>query len=188
MLVNVDCEWNLAIRRMWAYYEKCGCAVEVRNLGYGFYPHNKTSLINGEGYALVCVSNIFETNAHRVEVINCNSVYFGGVGSRDTAARLPAEIETTPPKYTDGETTAHGFITRGCIRNYFVECHDCFAKTANFGSEGKAESIVAWNTRAERTCEYVGDDISGGCSVCRGWLDPACAYCPNCGARVVEHD
>ena len=38
----------------------------------------------------------------------------------------------------------------------------------------------------ERTCEYIGDEISGGCSVCRGWLDPACAYCPSCGAKVVE--
>ena len=36
----------------------------------------------------------------------------------------------------------------------------------------------------ERTCEYLGDEISGGCSVCHGWLDPACAYCPSCGAKV----
>lgn len=40
----------------------------------------------------------------------------------------------------------------------------------------------------ERTCLYVGDEISGGCSECRGWLDPACAYCPSCGARVIEED
>lgn len=40
----------------------------------------------------------------------------------------------------------------------------------------------------ERTCHYVGDQISGGCSECRGWLDPACTYCPSCGARVVEGD
>lgn len=40
----------------------------------------------------------------------------------------------------------------------------------------------------ERTCEYVGDEISGGCSECRGWLDPACAYCPNCGAKVKGVD
>lgn len=41
---------------------------------------------------------------------------------------------------------------------------------------------------SERTCHYVGDQISGGCSECRGWLDPACSYCPTCGARVVEED
>ena len=39
---------------------------------------------------------------------------------------------------------------------------------------------------AVRTCEYIGDEISGGCSICRGWLDPACAYCPSCGAKVVD--
>ena len=39
-----------------------------------------------------------------------------------------------------------------------------------------------------RTCRYVGDEISGGCSECRGWLDPACSYCPGCGARVVSGD
>ena len=43
-----------------------------------------------------------------------------------------------------------------------------------------------WNRRAERTCRYIGDEISGGCSECRGWLDPACSYCPSCGARVVS--
>ena len=91
-----------------------------------------------------------------------------------------SELKLCP--FCGGEALLLGSYEHG----YFVECHDCFAKTANFGSEGKAESIVAWNTRAERTCEYVGDDISGGCSVCRGWLDPACAYCPNCGAKVVR--
>ena len=40
----------------------------------------------------------------------------------------------------------------------------------------------------ERTCHYVGDEISGGCSECRGWLDPACSYCPSCGARVVSDE
>lgn len=44
------------------------------------------------------------------------------------------------------------------------------------------------NRRAERTCHYVGDEVSGGCSECRGWLDPACSYCPSCGARVVSDD
>ena len=55
---------------------------------------------------------------------------------------------------------------------------------------GGGDVIHAWETdkvyTQERTCEYIGDEISGGCSVCRGWLDPDCAYCPSCGAKVVE--
>lgn len=37
----------------------------------------------------------------------------------------------------------------------------------------------------QRTCRYVGDEVSGGCSEFRGWLDPGCSYCPSCGAKVV---
>ncbi len=40
----------------------------------------------------------------------------------------------------------------------------------------------------ERTCRAVGDEISGGCSECRGWLDPECSYCPSCGARVLDEE
>lgn len=58
-----------------------------------------------------------------------------------------------------------------------IECINCRVLMDN--------SIAAWNTRAERTCEYIGDEISGGCSECRGWLDPGCAYCPSCGRKVV---
>lgn len=45
----------------------------------------------------------------------------GGVGSKDPDARLAPEVEATPPKYFPGEDTAHGFITRGCIR----KCYFC---------------------------------------------------------------
>lgn len=53
-------------------------------------------------------------------------------------------------------------------------------------SDSLKEAVAAWNRRFERTCRYVGDEVSGGCSECRGWLDPGCSYCPNCGAKVVE--
>ena len=67
---------------------------------------------------------------------------------------------------------------------FVVSCRSCGMKTAQYRTEDSA--IKRWNRRAERTCRYVGDEISGGCSECRGWLDPACSYCPNCGARVVS--
>lgn len=118
--MNVDCKWNLALRRMYAYYENCGIEVEMIDLGFGFYPHNKRQIIDGRKYDLVAVSNIFETNANRVDVYGCENVLRGGVGSGNNA-KLPPEIEATAPKYFDGEDTAHGFITRGCIRN----CYFC---------------------------------------------------------------
>ncbi len=102
--------------------------------------------------------------------------------------------ELKPCPFCGGEALLLGSYERG----YFVECNDCFAKTSNFGSEGKAESIVAWNTRAERTCKRV--DVDGysfrfECSTC-GYvtlvhncetrLDELPNYCPNCGAKVVD--
>lgn len=120
LLVNVDCKWNLALRRMFAYYEQRGARVEMVDLGFGFYPHSKRQTIDGRGYDLIAVSNIFETNAERVTVHGCDNVIRGGVGSKNDA-KLPPEIDATPPKYFDGEDTAHGFITRGCIRN----CYFC---------------------------------------------------------------
>lgn len=67
---------------------------------------------------------------------------------------------------------------------YAASCPYCGASGPMALSEG--EAVEAWNRHAERTCHYVGDEISGGCSECRGWLDPACSYCPSCGARVVS--
>lgn len=68
-----------------------------------------------------------------------------------------------------------------------VYCTRCGAETGYpAGSFPEAEAVAAWNRRFERTCRYVGDEASGGCSECRGWLDPGCSYCPSCGAKVVE--
>ena len=68
----------------------------------------------------------------------------------------------------------------------FVQCAECGTRYGDGYHATEAEAVAAWNTRAERTCEYIVDEISGGCSECRGWLDPACAYCPSCGAKVVS--
>ena len=74
-----------------------------------------------------------------------------------------------------GKSEASGRVRAVCV--------DCLASTDWLA--GTDEAAAAWNSRAERTCHYVGDEISGGCSECRGWLDPACSYCPSCGARVI---
>lgn len=116
LLVNVDSRWNMAIRRMFTYFTQQGHDVEMRDLGLRGYPHKRRVVLDGTGFDEVYVSNIFDINADRVEVINCDRVTFAGIGSRDPYRQLPAEIEATPPYYAPGEKISYGFITRGCIR------------------------------------------------------------------------
>lgn len=116
LLINADSRWNMAIRRMYAYFTQQGHEVEMRDLGLSGYPHKRTVKVDASSFDRVYVSNIFEQNAYRVEVTGCQAVEFGGVGSRAPERQLPAEIEATPPYYAPGEKTTYGFITRGCIR------------------------------------------------------------------------
>lgn len=121
LLVNVDCKWNLALRRLYAYHENKGDIVKMVDVGFGFYKHNKREIVDGRDFDIAYVSNIFESNAYNVEVFGCDDVRYGGIGSRNPDLKLPCEVELTRPKYFDGEDTAHGYITRGCIRN----CYFC---------------------------------------------------------------
>ena len=116
LLINVDSRWNMAIRRMYTYFTQQGHRVEMRDLRLSGYPHKRRVTVDASGFDQVYVSNIFEQNAHRVTVENCDQVTFGGIGSREPERQLPAEIEATPPYYADGEKTSYGFVTRGCIR------------------------------------------------------------------------
>ena len=116
LLVNVDSRWNMAIRRMYTYFAQQGHDVEMRDLKLSGYPHNRRVTIDAADYDRVYVSNIFEQNANRVSVCNCDFVVYGGIGSRDPNRQLPAEIEATPPYYAPDEKISYGFITRGCIR------------------------------------------------------------------------
>lgn len=116
LLVNVDSRFNLAIRRMYTYYQQ-DHEVEMIDLGFSGYPHKRTKTIDGSGYDKVLVSNIFDINRDRVEVINCEDVTFGGIGSRNPHLQLPPEIEATDPYYYPDEDCSYGFITRGCIRS-----------------------------------------------------------------------
>lgn len=117
LLINVDARWNLAIRRMYAYFTEHGHEVEHLDLGLSGYPHSRTVEVNAHGFSKVYVSNIFEQNMFRVKVTGCSDVEYGGIGSRNQSNRLPPEIEATPPYYAPNEKITYGFITRGCIRN-----------------------------------------------------------------------
>lgn len=90
--------------------------------------------------------------------------------------------ELLPCPFCGGEAYT---VERG-IYGWSIECDTPFCPCSFAAYRDKAEAIAAWNTRAERTCKYIGDDIDGCCSKCHGWLDPDCAYCPSCGAKVVE--
>ncbi len=115
LLVNVDSRWNMAIRKMYNYF-KTENEVEMIDLNFSGYPHKKVKVIDGAAYDKIFVSNIFDINKDRVEVINCNDVDFGGIGSKNPILQLPCEIEQTEPFYFPDEDTSYGFITRGCIR------------------------------------------------------------------------
>jgi hypothetical protein len=136
LLVNVDSRWNMAIRRMMTYYTKQGHEVEMRDLRLSGYPHNRKVRVNATGFDRVFVSNIFERNAYRVTVTGCDSVEYGGIGSRDPDRKLPIEIELTPPFYYPDEKTTYGFITRGCIRNCW------FCKVPKYEGKLKAYNAV----------------------------------------------
>lgn len=116
LLINVDNRWNMAIRRMYTYYTQQGHEVEMRDLGLSGYPHKRRVKIDAADFDEVFVSNIFNNNSDRVEIVNCSKVVFGGIGSRDPERQLPPEIEATPPYYAPGEKYTYGFNTRGCIR------------------------------------------------------------------------
>lgn len=135
LLVNVDSRWNMAIRKMYNYF-RSDYEVEMRDLGLSGYPHNKRVTIDAADFDRVYVSNIFDNNADRVEVINCDDVVFGGIGSRDPHRQLPPEIESTAPYYFPEESTSYGFITRGCIRNCW------FCKVPKYEGKLKAYNSV----------------------------------------------
>jgi len=75
---------------------------------------------------------------------------------------------------------------------FFVWCsnYDCECKPQTRDYQTEAEAIVAWNTRAERTCHMEmaeGCQNWNSCSVCDAdyYTDQKINYCPNCGAKVI---
>ena len=115
LLINVDSRWNMAIRKMYNFF-RAEHDVEMRDLHFSGYPHKRRAVIDAAGFDQVYVSNIFDNNSDRVDVVNCSDVIYGGIGSRDPHRQLPPEIESTTPYYFPEEEVSYGFITRGCIR------------------------------------------------------------------------
>jgi len=120
LLVNIDSKFNMAMRRMYNYF-KNNNEICMINLKFDGYPSKKYQVIDGAGYDRVYVSNIFDVNMNKYNVINCDDVVIGGIGSINPSLKLPQEIEKTDPFYYEDEDTSQGFITRGCIRN----CYFC---------------------------------------------------------------
>ena len=125
LLINVDCDFNLAIRKMYTYYTNMGHSVKMIDLHLKGYPHKKVVPINAKKFNMVCVSNIFEINADKVHISNCENVFYGGIGSRNSKATLPDEIDECEPFYYPEEDMSWGFITRGCVN----KCYFCKVPT-----------------------------------------------------------
>ena len=73
-----------------------------------------------------------------------------------------------------------------------VWCRNCGAESNEFDTE--AEAIEAWNTRAERTCRNVADQVVlFECSECGAKTVDAVGnytqeYCAACGRKVQDAD
>ena len=102
LLINADCEFNLAIRKMYTYYTNRGDVVAMQDLHLPGYPHKRIVTIDGSFYDMVAISNVFEVNADKVIVEGCNTVLYGGIGSRNSLAQLPLEIEECRRGYVLG--------------------------------------------------------------------------------------
>jgi len=125
LLVDVDSKIpNLALMKISNYYRNKGLDIELRKLGYQYYPGNKKkTTIDGSNYDAIFISVIFTTNKDVFEVINNKNVYIGGTGHKITK-KLPMEIDNEECDYSiyPDNNMSYGFITRGCIRN----CPFCF--------------------------------------------------------------
>ncbi len=139
LLVNVDSKFNLAIRRMYNYFRE-NHEVTMKDLKLDGYPDRKKLIVDASGFDKVYSSNIFEINQNRFEIINCNNIEYGGIGSINPYLKLPIEIENTEPFYYPEEDTSYGFLTRGCPNKCW------FCKVPKFEGELKAynslESVI----------------------------------------------
>lgn len=143
LLVDVDSKIpNIALMKISSYYKSQEYNVELKVLNFTYYPQAKNQvIIDAFEYDKVFVSVIFKTNKNVVRVINCNDVYYGGVGTSLTTC-LPQEIDVCQKDYSiyPDNDCSYGFITRGCVRN----CYFCVVpkKEGNIRKVNDVNNIV----------------------------------------------
>ena len=103
LLVDVDSRYpNIALMKLCGFYKNQGYIVEFRKLRYDFFnqrPKQKhVTTINGKGFEKVFISMIFTSNRHKIFVINCFDVEYGGTGY-EIEKKLPQEIDDFQEDY-----------------------------------------------------------------------------------------
>ena len=100
--------------------------------------------------------------------------------------------ELKPCPFCGGEANPYNYV-----KKYLIECDYCkeYGHGAYVVARTEAEAIEAWNTRAERTCHVIGEEyddlleyssVEFSCGHYAIGLPSYFAYCPKCGAKVVE--
>lgn len=162
LLVNVDSKWNTAIRKYYTYFSnQPNTEVDMIDLGFAAYPHKKTKTIGAMTYDEVYVSNIFERNAYNVEIVGCNNVTYGGIGSKNPKLQLPKEVDKCIP-YFDAEKDNGVFwtyLTRGCVRSCW------FCKVGKYEGQFRVctdiDSVLSSIPEGVKTIQFLDNNILG---------------------------
>lgn len=126
LLVGVDFqEVNIALGKLSTYHKNLGNNVTLKHLGFDGYPKKKIVKVDATDYDLVYVSQLFDTNTGKYEILNCEDVIIGGVGSPFIDRKLPEEVEHLEVDYSLFDTDCSvGYLTKECIRKcYFCKVH-----------------------------------------------------------------
>jgi len=156
LLVDVDSKIpNIALGKLSHYWKNRGYYVEYERMRFNGYPERKKKReIKAKGFDKVYVSNIFTVNQDAFEVVGCDDVEIGGVGSNNNTKVLPQEIHELEVDYTlfeesyPNNTTSYGFITRGCPR----KCPFCFVP--------ETEGNIRFDTPIEKILNLNHDRVS----------------------------
>lgn len=74
--------------------------------------------------------------------------------------------------------------------DWYVFCDNCKTSVYNENAETKEQAIEIWNTRYEKTCQYINIDgtlYESECGLREYYVDVSLPkYCSNCGAKIVQ--